>query len=35
MNQISGKIFMGEELLATVDGHWVRTLIVFVPTEAC
>ena len=23
-NQISGKIHMGEELLATVDGHWVR-----------
>ncbi|CAN9498790.1 unnamed protein product [Ophioblennius macclurei] len=22
VNQISGKIFMGEELLATVDGHW-------------
>lgn len=27
VNQISGKIFMGEELLATVDGHWVRPLI--------
>uniref|UniRef100_A0A3B4V9P1 Oxysterol-binding protein n=1 Tax=Seriola dumerili TaxID=41447 RepID=A0A3B4V9P1_SERDU len=22
VNQISGKIFVGEELLATVDGHW-------------
>ncbi|XP_003967441.1 oxysterol-binding protein-related protein 5 [Takifugu rubripes] len=22
VNQISGKIFMGEELLATIDGHW-------------
>lgn len=27
VNQISGKISMGEEVLATVDGHWVRTLI--------
>lgn len=24
VNQISGKIFVGEELMANVDGHWVR-----------
>lgn len=24
VNQISGKIRMGEDVLATVDGHWVR-----------
>lgn len=30
MNQISGKIFVGEELLATVDGHWVRALNSFI-----
>lgn len=26
MNQINGKIFVGEELMATIDGHWVRAL---------
>lgn len=24
MNQISGKIFEGDELAATIDGHWVQ-----------
>lgn len=24
VNQISGKILIGEDVLATVDGHWVR-----------
>lgn len=27
VNQISGKISVGEEQLATVDGHWVRVFI--------
>ncbi len=27
VNQINGKIFVGEELLATVEGHWVRAFI--------
>lgn len=27
VNQISGKICVGEEQLATVDGHWVRAFI--------
>lgn len=27
VNQISGKISVGDELLATVDGHWVRAFI--------
>ena len=25
VNQISGKILVGEELQATIDGHWVIT----------
>lgn len=29
MNQISGKIYVGEEVVATVDGHWVRAFISF------
>lgn len=24
VNQISGKICVGEEVVATIDGHWVR-----------
>lgn len=24
MNQISGKICVGDEVVATIDGHWVR-----------
>lgn len=33
VNQINGKIFVGEEVLATVDGHWVRTLILLISYE--
>lgn len=27
VNQISGKICVGEEVVATIDGHWVRRTI--------
>lgn len=38
VNQISGKICVGEEVVATIDGHWVRknmSLVFFCLYDSC